>query len=236
MINIFDFTFKKILKIARALSIFKTLLFLVGGIIILVYNEQIEQYIYLIVGFYLIATSSIEIMTDIVNRNYRKSHTHLGSAVFTMVLGILILTTFHEDVYIVSVMWAVSSIVGAVIEINEGMHELNERKAFSIINLGFAVTEIVFSILLLIEPEENVEHYITHIYLLGVGFILESFEALLSVFSPFLAKVPVVNALPGIGKLAEERKEELALEKEADEKEAEEINSKNAKNRSNSKK
>ena len=94
-------------------------------------------------------------------------------------------------------------------EINEGLHELHEKKSFSIINLVFAIAEIVFSILLLIEPEENAEHFHTHIYLLGVGFILEASEALISVFSPLLVKVPVVNVIPGVQKIADEREEEI---------------------------
>lgn len=185
MDNIIDKTLKKILKIARTLSIFKVLLYLVGGILILVLNEAIEEYIYLIVGADLILTSLVEIMEEIVKRKYRKRHSHLGSAVFTIIAGILILTIFHDNVYKVSVMWAVATVVNSTIEINEGLYEIHERKSFAIINFVFAVAEIIFSILLLIEPEENAEHFITHIYLLGAGFVLESLESLFEVFFPF---------------------------------------------------
>ena len=84
----------------------------------------------------------------------------------------------------------------------------------SIINLVFAVAEIFFSIMLLIEPEENAEHFITHIYLLGIGFLLEAIEALISVFSPFLVKVPGMKVIPGMQKIADEREEEIEIEKE----------------------
>ena len=50
MANVLDLTLKKILKIARGLSIFKTIFYLIGGILILVLNGKIENYIYLIVG------------------------------------------------------------------------------------------------------------------------------------------------------------------------------------------
>ena len=214
MANPVDFTLKKILKIARGLSFVRTLAYLIGGILILVLNEKIEQYIYLIVGIDLIIVSSLELMKEIVDRGYKEAHNHIGTAIFTIVVGILILTLFKDSIYKVSVMWAVATVVNSTMEINEGLHEIHQRRAFSIINLLFALTEIVFSILLLIEPEENAEHFLTHIYLLGVGFILESGEALISVFSPFLAKVPVVNVIPGVQKIADERKAEIEERKE----------------------
>ena len=222
MANLFDLTLKKILKIARALSIVRTIAYLVGGILILSLNEKIEDYIYLIVGIDLILVSSLELMKEIVDRGYKEAHNHIGTAIFTIVVGILILTLFKDSIYKVSVMWAVATVVNSTMEINEGLHEIHQRRAFSIINLLFALTEIVFSILLLIEPEENAEHFLTHIYLLGVGFILESGEALISVFSPFLAKVPVVNVIPGVQKIADERKAEIEERKEEN-KELEEL-------------
>ena len=212
MKNALDYTLKKILKIARALTIVKTILYLIGGILILVLNEKIEDYIYLIVGIDIMLAATLELMKEIVDRGYKEAHNHIGSAIFTIIVGILILTLFHDNVYKVSVMWAVATIVNSTMEINEGLHEIHERKAFSIINLSFALVEIVFSILLLIEPEENAEHFLTHIYLLGVGFILESGEELLKVFSPFLAKIPVVNAIPAMKRIADERNEELKEE------------------------
>ena len=185
MDNVIDKALKRVLKFARSLSIVKTLLYLFGGIVILVLNEEIIEYIYLIVGVDLLLTSLLEIIEEIVKRKYRKTHNHFGSALFTMIAGIMILTIFHRDIYNVSVMWACATIVDCTIEINEGLHEIYERKAFSIINLAFAITEIVFSIWLLVEPEANEEHFITHIYLLGAGFILESVEALFRTFINF---------------------------------------------------
>ena len=214
MANAVDITLKKILKIARALSAVRTLAYLIGGILILVLNEKIEEYIYLVVGIDLILVASLELMKEIVDRGYKEAHNHIGTAIFTIIVGVLILTIFHDNVYKVSVMWAAATVVTSTMEINEGLHEIHERKAFSILNLVFAVAEIVFSILLLIEPEENAEHFLTHIYLLGVGFIIEAAEALITVFSPFLQKVPVVNVLPGMKKIADEREEEIKEEQE----------------------
>ena len=214
MANAVDITLKKILKIARALSAVRTLAYLIGGILILVLNERIEEYIYLVVGIDLILVASLELMKEIVDRGYKEAHNHIGTAIFTIIVGVLILTIFHDNVYKVSVMWAVATVVTSTMEINEGLHEIHERKAFSILNLVFSVAEIVFSILLLIEPEENAEHFLTHIYLLGVGFIIEAAEALITVFSPFLQKVPVVNVLPGMKKIADEREEEIKEEQE----------------------
>ncbi len=213
MTNVVDTTLKKILRIARGLSIVRTFLYLAGGILILLLNERIEDYIYLIVGVDLILVASLELMKEIVDRGYKESHNHIGTAVFTIIVGVLILTIFHSNVYKVSVMWAVATVVSSTMEINEGLHEIHERKAFSIINLVFATVEIIFSILLLIEPEENAEHFLTHIYLLGAGMILESAEELIRVFSPFLVLVPGVKVLPGMKKIADERIEEIEEEK-----------------------
>lgn len=206
--NVVDEAFKKILKIARTLSSVITIAYLICGIIILSLNVEIEDYIYLIVGINLIVVSSLEFMSEIVKRKYRVAYNHIGTSLFSLVVGILIITYFHNDIYKVSVMWAVATVVNSTIEINEGLHEISKRKAFSIINLLFALAEIVFSILLLIEPEENAEHFITHIYLLGVGFILEASEELISVFSPVLIRVPLVNNLSIVQKVADEREEE----------------------------
>ena len=59
MANAVDITLKKILKIARALSFFRTLAYLIGGILILVLNEKVEEYIYLIVGIDLMLVASL---------------------------------------------------------------------------------------------------------------------------------------------------------------------------------
>ena len=67
MAGIFNRTIKKVLRIARALSILRTISYLVGGILILVLNEQIEDYIYLIVGIDLILVASLELMKEIVD-------------------------------------------------------------------------------------------------------------------------------------------------------------------------
>lgn len=214
MQNVINHTLKKILRIARALSALKTVFYLIGGILILFSRDQMLNYIYLIVGIDLILVSSFELMKELVDKEYKESNNHIGTAAFTMVVGILILTLFHENVYRVSVMWAVATVVNSTMEINEGLHEISKRKAFSIVNLVFAVVEIVFSILLLIEPEENAEHYLVHVILLGVGFLLEASEALISVFSPFLVKVPGMSYIPGIKKIADEREEEIEIEKE----------------------
>ena len=211
MANPLDITFNKILKIARTLSFVRTIAYLAGGILILVLNESIEDYIYLIVGIDLVLVSIVVLMREFVRRGYKVSHNHIGTSLFTLIVGILILTLFHENVYKVSVMWAVATVVSSTMEINEGLHELHEKKSFSLINLGFNVAEIAFSILLLIEPEENVEHFRTHIYLLGVGLIMEASEALISMFSPLLVKVPVVSSIPGVQKIADEREEEKSV-------------------------
>lgn len=212
MANAVDYTLKKILKIARSLSIVSTLFYLIGGILILVLNEEYQGYIYLIVGLDLIVVASLELMKEIVDRGYKESHNHIGTAIFTIIIGVLILTIFHKNVYKVSVMWAVATVVNSTMEINEGLHEIHERKVFSFINLIFAIAEIVFSVLLLIEPEENAEHFLTHIYLLGIGFLLESLESLISVFSPFLVKVPGLSYLPGVKRIAIEREEQKKKE------------------------
>ena len=185
MSNIIDKTLVRILKIARSFSIVRTLLYLIGGVLIFIWNEEIEDYIYIIVGVNLIVTSLFEFAEEILKRRYKRAHNHLGSSLFTIIIGILLLTIFHDDVYKVSVMWALVTVVNSIIEVNEGLHEIHEKKAFSIINFVFAIMEIVFSIFLLIEPEENREHFITHIYLLGAGFILESVEVLVKLFVSF---------------------------------------------------
>ncbi len=176
MDNVIDKTLKKILKTAQTLAVFKTILYLIGGILILLLNEKISDYIYLIVGINLILTSMLELSSELVQRRYKKIHNHIGSSIFTIVVGILILTVFRLDIYKVSVMWALVTVVNSIIEVNDGLHEIHNKNIVAFINLMFAVIEIMYSIFLLIEPEENTEHFITHIYLLGAGFIIESIE------------------------------------------------------------
>lgn len=209
---IIDQTFKRILKLARALSFFTALLYLVSGIFILLYNEKIEHYIYLIVGINLIAASLLDFMKEIVEKTYKKGYNHIGTAIFTMLVGIIILTVFKDNIYRVSVMWAAATVVNSTMEINEGIHEIYKRKTFGIINVLFAIAEIVFSILLLIEPEENAEHLITHIYLLGVGFILEALEDLIKILAFVLIKIPFFKDMPILHKIVLEREEEKVEE------------------------
>ena len=214
MENKVDLTLKKILKIASTLSIFGTIFYLVGGILIFLMTGQIAEYIYLIVGIDMIIVATLDLMKEIVNRKIRDSYNHIGTAIFTIIVGILILTIFRNNIYRVSVMWAVVTVVHSIIEINEGLHAAHQRKTFALINLVFSILEIVFSIWLLIEPEENEEHLLTHIYLLGTGFILEAVEELISIFSPLLVRAKISQMIPNVQKLAIEREEEIKEEKE----------------------
>lgn len=214
MKNKVDLTLKKILKIASTLSIFGTLFYLVGGILIFLMTGQVAEYIYLIVGIDMIIVATLDLMKEIVNRKIRESYNHIGTAIFTIIVGILILTVFRDNIYRVSVMWAVVTVVNSMIEINEGLHEMHERKVFAFINFVFAILEIIFSIWLLIEPEENEEHLLTHIYLLGTGFLLEAVEELLSIFSPIIARTRIAKNIPNVQKLAYEREEEIIEHKD----------------------
>ena len=214
MDNVVDLTLRKILRIAKALSIFGTIFYLIGGIMIFFMTGQIVEYVYLIVGIDMIIVAFIDLLREIVNKKIKEEYNHIGTAIFTIIVGILILTVFRTNIYKVSVMWAVATVVNSMMEINEGLHEIHEKKAFAIINLVFAVLEIVFSVWLLIEPEENEEHLMTHIYLLGAGFLLEAAEELISIFSPLIAKVKVSAFIPNVQQLAIEREEEIQEYKE----------------------
>lgn len=203
---------KGVLKILRIMALIRSFIYLVGGILIIFFNKKLFDFIFIIVGIDIILLSSLDLLQEFLEFNNHRSNNRIGTSLLVLVIGVLILAIFNDDIYIVGVMWALSTILNSSLKINDGIGAIGKHRTFNLINLGFAVVEIVFSMLLLLEPSSTEEHFIIHIYLLGTSLLIESLEELIKMFSPFLIKMPGVNNIGVIQNLASEREEEMLKE------------------------
>ena len=184
----------KFRKSIKLLSIVKLIAHIIAGLLILILNTNLQQYIFLVVGIDLIFVYSLSLFTEIVNKTVKK-YNQTGSSLLSIILGILILVFFNDDFYVVSVMWAVASIVNAIIKINNGINELRKVQVFTVVDILFSIVEIVYSIILLMNPADFTEHIVKHIYLLGIGLLLAALDQLITMFTPAFVKSNYTNAL-----------------------------------------
>ena len=152
---------KKIFEIVRAL------LFATGGVLILVFNNKIADYIGYVVGSVAILYGVEGIIEGIIEKNIFSEHTHLFDDGVYILLGIFILSFMHDKVYDICIVWAVWAILRESRELKESFLAAKNHRPF-IINTVESLVEIVFSILLIMDPEEHIH---THIILLAIEFL-----------------------------------------------------------------
>ena len=101
---------KGILKILRIMALIRSFIYLVGGILIIFFNKKLFDFIFIIVGIDIILLSSLDLLQEFLEFNNHRSNNRIGTSLLVLVIGVLILAIFNDDIYIVGVMWALATI------------------------------------------------------------------------------------------------------------------------------
>ena len=161
----------------------KFALFLIMGILVLVFNEHIMNndgaIINGIVGT-VIAIYGVEgIVLPIVTQQVKKRRIQMlngGINILIAIVMIFLLEGNSDELRIVCVLWAIWSIMREGEEIIEkGFEGIRSHPTVSIINFAESIIVIIFSIMLICAKDfhELVHHAHVHVILLGIELIIE---------------------------------------------------------------
>lgn len=164
--------------VRQIIRINKMLFYIPTGIIIIVLREKLIDYLSYIVGIPMLILSLEGLVYEVVNKSYKTMHNRLGEEVIKIILSVLIIFAFDDNVLIISIIWGIIAILQAVKELSKSIYEINYQKNYKyLILLIQTVLEIIFAILLIIEPEEHVSF---HLVLLGIEMLFESTRILIT--------------------------------------------------------
>jgi len=162
----------------QILRINKMIFYIPIGIIIIIFRQNLINYLSLIVGIPLLIISLEGLIYEIASKNFKNEHNRLGEEIVKFILSCVIIFVFNNDVEMISVIWGIIAILQALKELSKAIYEINTNKnKLYIFLLIQTTTQIVLAILLIIEPKEHVD---LHLILLGVEFLLESLRILLT--------------------------------------------------------
>ncbi len=153
------------LKLKRIVKISKILIYLCLGILILLFRNDIYDYLYLIVSLPILYVAVQEFIYEIYTKSYLNELNKIGSLLIEIILATIILFT-KTDIELLCIIWGIIVIIKGTTALNNVIHLLVTKKFIAASLEGIeAIIQIVFAILLVIEPEEHVSF---HIILLGI--------------------------------------------------------------------
>lgn len=151
------------------------IIYLIVGIITIIFRNDLLEYLHLLVGISMLVLGLQALFLDIYFKTYQKENNKIGLDLVRVVLSIIIITAFHDDLILVCVCWAIIAILSSCVVLSRSIHSMF-KKEFFIFEMLFSIAEITFAIILISDP---FEHVTFHIVILGVEFILESISILI---------------------------------------------------------
>ena len=167
------------MNIRQLLRINKIVFYVPIGIIIIIFRNNLIDNLSLIVGIPMLVFSFESLIYEIVSKNYRNESNRLGEELIKIILSATIIFAFDDNVEMISIIWGIIAIITALKELSKSIYEIvNKRKMLFFIVIAHSIVQIVFAILLIVEPSEHVTF---HLILLGVEMELESVRVLLTI-------------------------------------------------------
>lgn len=160
------------MNIRQILRINKIIFYIPIGIIIIIFREHLINYLSLIVGIPMLVFSSESLIYEIIIRNYRNEYNRLGEETIKIILSILIIFAFNNNVELIAITWGIIAILQALKELSKSIYELtSNKKLIYFLVLAQSLIQIGFAILLISDPHEHVSF---HLVILGVEMEIES--------------------------------------------------------------
>ena len=199
------------MKAFKVIKIIKFVLFIVWGILLFIFHEQIaahdKYYLAYLVASLMFAYSVFDFVDMLEKKKTLAAHTKLFDCTIQIVFGTLILVSFKKVSYehidigyaVICVIWAVWSICREGEELAEDMERFKEHIP-AYLNVVESIVVLILSFMLIANPHP--EHAISHIILLG-------FELILGVLFPHIDYFFIKKH--EAKKLAEKEKEEVEI-------------------------
>lgn len=144
-------------------------LYIVAGILVLIFNKFCLENAQYVVGGVMIAYAIENLIVWGVVKGVVAEKTKFFEAIILLVL-VALLMFLVKDPATCLIIWGVWSIIREGHEITECMIRLSKKRP-AFINLAESITVVVLSVTMIMEPVEHHAH--VHIFLLGIELILE---------------------------------------------------------------
>ena len=153
-------------------KIIKFIFYMLLGLLVLIFNESLTDYIPLFVGSIMILYGVEDTILKLFLKEFREDITKSVDNLLIIMLGVILFFLNEEEHFVsVCIIWATWSILREEWEIKEKAIEKSNSLVISIVNIIESIVVIVFSIMLIFNPTEHHAH--VHIYLLGIELMLE---------------------------------------------------------------
>ncbi len=156
----------------KTLDLIKPIVYIITGILIIIFSKQIVEYLPYVVGSIMILVNIEAIVVDSIEKDYE----HFGDKLGIITLGILIMTACAHDFEAICIIWATISIINGGRSLIKSIIDIKKATVINIIGVLLALLSIVLSIFLIVDP---LEHVTSHIVLLGLEIILDGSRIIL---------------------------------------------------------
>ena len=152
----------------KTYKIIKTIIYLIAGILVLIFNEPIMEYLAFVVGAAVLAYGLDGIIKGIIKKELFGENSLLFALV-NILIGIALFLV-HDTLISICIIWAVWSILREGVELTECLHKIMHKKV-GFINMIESIVVIVFSFTMILNPSHHHAH--THVIILGIELMLE---------------------------------------------------------------
>lgn len=173
---------KKDNRLEKIYKIIKTVLFIVAGVLMLIFakefvanqGEHINLYVGIVMAFYGLETAIVMLL----KKEVKEQPIKFLNGLINILLAIVMIFLIEENAFelrIGTTIWCIWAIMREGEEIFEKVVVgFKKHPVTSVINFIESVVVIIFSIALItVEPSKLLEYALKHVYLLGVELILE---------------------------------------------------------------
>lgn len=137
------------------------LVFLVLGILMVIFPEPLAKVFPWVLGIALLLNSFVSVIHLLKDKHDQKGP---GKAILCCIIGLVILIRGNVATGIIGVIWAVYSLV----EVSEEINEMWKERHYPVIRLIAALISIMLAVMLMVDPNE---HFITHVRVLGLEIL-----------------------------------------------------------------
>ena len=163
---------------SKKYQIIKTTLFIIIGILVLVFANTLTNNAYLLVGGLMLMYGIEDLTVEIITKKFTKDVPKVANNFLIILLGVVSLFLGPEQHFkSLCIIWATWAILREAWEVEEVVLHL-KNKVIAIISTIESLAVIVICVFFIFEP--TIEHVHIHVILLGIELILEVLFPLLN--------------------------------------------------------
>lgn len=163
-----------VLDAVEKFAVFRVRIILLAvGIFCILFPTTFCDFIPLIVGVSMIIVGAFGVFVGFETKNYKVPEiSGIGDSVVLTLLGLVIVISHNASLLLIGVIWGLLGLGKGAKEINTFIFRLLNKENF-IFPLVIGILEIIFGLILILEPTE---HIAFHVIILGINMVLFSIK------------------------------------------------------------